>query len=103
MSKDLVFYQDLLSDIKNRIRVLQSNVSISPQAVAKLKETANGQPPVAHLKIVSILPQPVAKLVNETISPTPLAKIEDFPILQLAVAKLIDNDFFFMGYNYQLI
>ena len=113
MSKDLVFYQDLLSDIKNSFRLLQFNVSIlpmplakletvirqltiaqlskepiSPLPVAKLNETTIGQQAVAQFKKASILSQPVAKLENDTISPTPLAKIEYSSILQLAVAKL---------------
>jgi len=128
MSKDLVFYQDLLSGIKNRFRLLQFNMSIlpmsvakletvirkpsvsqlpkepiSPLPVAKLKETAIGQRTVAQFIRVLILPQPVAKLENDTISPTSLAKIKDPSILQRAVAKLKDINFSFMGYNNPLI
>ena len=89
MSTDLVFYQDLLSDIKNRIRLLQFNVSILPMPLAKL-ETVNRKPSVSQLP-------------KEPISPQAVAKLENPSILQLAVAKLKDINLSFVGYNYQLI
>jgi hypothetical protein len=103
MSTDLVFYQDLLSDIKNRIRFLQFNLSILPLPVAKLetvirkpsvsqlKDTAIGKQVVPQLSKEPISPQVVAKLKETANGQPPVAQFEKASILPQPVAKL-END-----------
>jgi len=120
MNKDLVFYQDLLSDIRNRIRQGQYKAHIS--ANSELLATYWDIGKMIHLRQQQegwgkgVIPRLAVDLKNELadvkgfsarniarmfafykeypdflISPMPLAKLENSRILQPPVAKL-DND-----------
>ena len=98
MSKDLVFYQELLIDIKKQNQAFTVNLSILPMPLAKLESIIRKRL-VSQLTKESILPLVVAKLENDTFSTTSLAKLVVSAILQLAVAKLRYINFFSMEYK----
>jgi len=120
MSKDLVFFQDLLSDIKNRIKQGQYKAHLS--ANSELLATYWDIGKMIHLRQKQdgwgkgVIPRLAVDLKNELadvkgfsernignmltfykeypdflISPMPLAKLESTSILQLPVTKL-END-----------